>query len=340
MMGGSLKLFGKGFSETLIATTKNPVVGLFIGILTTSIIQSSSSTTSIVVGMVAGGAFSSDPQTSIILAIPIVMGANIGTSITNILVSLPQINRSNEFRRAFASAIVHDFFNVLSVLVLFPIQLATDFLGILSRDLADVFAEVGGLHFLSPIKAITQPVVDKIEVYFVNVPWLMLAFAVLLLFIALKYMVDSLKVIVLTRAKDWFDKVLFKTAGRAFLLGIILTMLVQSSSITTSLIVPMTGAALLTIEQIFPYTLGANIGTTITAILASLVTGNLAAVTVAFSHTLFNVSGILIFWPLKKVPISLAKKFGEYSVKNKLIPLGYVLIIFFIIPLLVIYFTN
>ncbi|MGB5893124.1 MAG: Na/Pi symporter [Ignavibacteriaceae bacterium] len=107
MMGGSLKLFGKDFSETLIATTTNPFIGLFIGILATSVIQSSSSTTSIVVGMVAAGALTIES------AIPIVMGANIGTSITNIIASLPQIKRNNEFRRAFSAAIVHDFFNVL-----------------------------------------------------------------------------------------------------------------------------------------------------------------------------------------------------------------------------------
>ncbi|MCH7772535.1 MAG: Na/Pi symporter, partial [Bacteroidetes bacterium] len=100
MMGGSLKLFGKDFSETLIATTTNPFIGLFIGILATSIIQSSSSTTSIVVGMVAASALTIES------AIPIVMGANIGTSITNIIASLPQIKRNNEFRRAFAAAIV------------------------------------------------------------------------------------------------------------------------------------------------------------------------------------------------------------------------------------------
>ena len=340
MMGGSLKLFGKDFSHSLIAATTNPFVGLFIGILSTSIIQSSSSTTSIVVGMVAGGAFSSDPQTSILLAIPIVMGANIGTSITNILASLPQINRSNEFRKAFAAAIVHDFFNVLSVIVLFPLQLATNFLGNLSADLADMFAGVGGLKFLSPVKAITEPVVEKIEVYFTNIPWLMLVISILLLFVALRYMVSSLKVIVVTRAKDWFDNLLFKTAGRAFTLGIILTMLVQSSSITTSLVVPMAGAGLLTLVQIFPYTLGANIGTTITAILASLITGNIAAVTVAFAHTLFNVSGIVVWWPLKKVPLTMASKFAEYSIKSKIVPLAYILIVFFIIPLLVIYLTN
>jgi len=88
MMGGALKLFGKEFSETLIATTSNPFVGLFIGILATSVIQSSSSTTSIVVGMVAGGALTIDT------AIPIIMGANIGTSITNTIASLPQIKRN------------------------------------------------------------------------------------------------------------------------------------------------------------------------------------------------------------------------------------------------------
>ena len=86
MMTGALKSFGD-ISNTLIGTAKNPFVGLFIGILATSIIQSSSSTTSIVVGMVAANALSIDT------AIPIIMGANIGTSITNILASLPQIKR-------------------------------------------------------------------------------------------------------------------------------------------------------------------------------------------------------------------------------------------------------
>ena len=333
-MGGSLKLFGKDFSESLIATTTNPVVGLFIGILSTSIIQSSSSTTSIVVGMVAAGALTIEN------AIPIIMGANIGTSITNIIASLPQIKRDNEFKRAFGSAIVHDFFNVLSVLVLFPLQLFTNFLGFLALEMEKVFAGVGGLNFLNPVKAITKPVVEIISVYFVDIPWLMLIVSILLLFIALKYMVSSLKIIVVSRAKDWFDQYLFKTALRAFTVGIILTIMVQSSSITTSLVVPMAGAGLLTLEQIFPYTLGANIGTTITAILAALVTGSPAAVTVAFSHLIFNICGIIIWWPFKTVPVTLARNFAEYSTRYKIVPVGYVLIVFFIIPLIVIFITN
>lgn len=341
LMGDSLKLFGKDFAETLLQSTSNPIVGLFIGIFATSIVQSSSSTTSLVVGMVAGGVL------HISNAIPIIMGANIGTSITNTIASLPQINRSNEFRRAFAAATVHDFFNFLSVLVLFPLQYFTNFLGKASSLLAESFQNVGGLNFLSPVKAITKPV----SKYFIEqlksglgdsvlYKWIALVLALLILFLALKYITDSLKVLIIAKAKAWFDRFLFKTATRAFVIGVLLTILVQSSSITTSLIVPMAGAGLLTLAQIFPYTLGSNIGTTITAILAALITGNISALTVAFAHLLFNISGIIVWWPFKRLPILLAEKFSEYSIRNKIIPVTYVLIMFFVIPVLVIYFVN
>jgi len=341
LMGDSMKLFGKEFSQQLIETTTNPFVGLFIGILATSIIQSSSSTTSIVVGMVAGGALTIDT------AIPIIMGANIGTSITNTIASLPQINRSTEFKRAFAAATVHDFFNFLAVIVIFPLQMATNFLGIAANSLAGAFQNIGGMTFLSPIKLITKPVSKFIiaqlkfnlgdsSIY----KWIALIFAILLLFFALKYMTSALKILIVSKAKAWFDKILFKTAGRAFVVGILLTVLVQSSSITTSLVVPMAGAGLLTLLQIFPYTLGANIGTTITAILAALITGEPAAVTVAFAHLLFNVSGILIWWPFRGLPIMLAEKFADYSTRNKIIPVAYVIILFFIIPISIIYISS
>jgi len=338
MMGGALKLYGKDVAVQLIEATTNPFIGLFIGILATSVIQSSSSTTSIVVGMVAAASATSGNSESIIqLAIPIIMGANIGTSVTNTIASLPQINRSNEFQRAFAAATVHDFFNLMAVIILFPLQVATNFLGHSAQFMGDLFSGVGGLSFLSPVKAITKPVVSIMKNSFgKELPWFMLVLALAILLLSLKYMVATLKVLVVEKAKAWFDKVLFKTDLRAFSVGTLLTILVQSSSITTSLVVPMAGAGILKLRQIFPYTLGSNIGTTVTAILASLITGNIAAVIVAFSHLLFNVTGIVILWPFKKIPIKLAEKFSEYSVKSKVIPVAYVLIMFFIIPLIVI----
>lgn len=347
LMGDGMKMFGKGFSQALIETTTNPFVGLFIGILATSIIQSSSSTTSMVVAMVAGGAFGSDPVQSIELAIPLIMGANIGTSITNTIASLPQIRRDNEFKRAFAAATVHDFFNILAVIVIFPLQLATNFLGILATEMSNVFQGVGGLKFLSPVKVISKPVAKYIEANIALVvenknllAWIIVGLALLFLFAALKFMVDALKSMVIEKAKAVFDKVLFKNAFRAFSVGVLLTVLVQSSSITTSLVVPMAGAGLLTLVQIFPYTVGSNIGTTITAILAALVTGNVAAVTVAFSHLLFNIAGIIVWFPFKGVPIKMAEVFADLSVKSKIIPVVYVVVTFFVIPILFVYLFS
>jgi sodium-dependent phosphate cotransporter len=334
MMGASLKLFGKGMAETLIATTTNPFVGLFIGILATSIIQSSSSTTSIVVGLVAGGAL------NVANAIPIIMGANIGTSVTNLLVSLTQIRRDTEFRRALSTAIVHDFFNILAVVVLFPLQYFTNFLGTSATFLGERFQNIGGLDFLSPVKALTKPPVDLLIELIGGHPWILLILSLGFLLLALVRMVKSLKILVVKKAEAWFDRYLFKTAWRAFLVGMLLTAMVQSSSITTSLAVPMAGAGLLTLIQIFPYTLGANIGTTVTAILAALVTGNLAAIIVAFSHLLFNISGILVWWPLRIVPISLAEKFAAIAVRRKIIPILYIIIVFFLIPILFIAITR
>jgi sodium-dependent phosphate cotransporter len=334
LMGTSLKMLGQGLAETLIATTTNPLVGLFIGILSTSIVQSSSFTTSIVVGLVAGGAL------NVTNAIPIVMGANIGTSVTNILVSLTQIRRRVEFRLAFSAAIVHDFFNVLAVLVLFPLQYFTNFLGHMATFIGDKFQNIGGLKFLSPVKTSTKPLVEVLKKLIGDYPWILFALSLIILLVALTRMVKSLKILVVAKAEIWFDRYLFKNALRAFLVGLVLTALVQSSSITTSLAVPLTGAGILTLVQIFPYTLGANIGTTVTAMLAALVTGNLAAVTVAFSHLLFNLSGIVVWWPFKFIPITMAEKFSGVAVRKKIIPILYVIVVFFLLPILLIFISK
>ena len=334
LLGASFKLFGKDFAETLLTTTSNPIVGLFIGILATSIIQSSSTTTSIVVGMVAGGLISIEG------AIPIVMGANIGTTITNTLVSLTHITRSQEFGRAFSGAIVHDIFNVLVVVLLFPLQYFTNFLGRIALFLEGVFENAGGLQFASPIGVIAKPVAKYIINLLGDSSWLSAVVAMLLLFIALKVMVDIMKSLVLARVEGFFSRTIFKTVFRALTLGIILTAIVQSSSITTSIIVPLIGAGVLTLRQVFPYTLGANIGTTVTAILASLVTQNSGAAAVAFSHLLFNILGISIFLPLAKIPIAMAQKIAELTVRSKLYPLSFILLTFFIIPIALIYLLR
>jgi len=151
LLGHSFKLFGKGFAESMIQMTSNPFSGLIIGIVATSLIQSSSTTTSIVVGLVAGGAL------SLTNAIPIIMGANIGTTITNTLVSIGHIAKRDEFRRAFSASIIHDFFNICAVIVLLPIEINFHIIARVASFLEQGFAGAGGAKLFNPLKFILDP---------------------------------------------------------------------------------------------------------------------------------------------------------------------------------------
>lgn len=323
LMGASFKLLGKGFAQSLIETTANPFVGLLIGILTTSIIQSSSTTTSIVVGSVAAGILTLQG------AIPIIMGANIGTTITSAIVAMGHISRKQEFQRAFAAATVHDFFNILAVLILFPLEMTTHILEKSATVMANAFVGVGGIKFLSPLKAITKPVIDGI-VDLIHIPIIIIILALAALFFSLVQMVRIMKALVVNKVEVFLDKYLFKNDLTAFMVALLVTSVIQSSSVTTSLAVPLVGAGLLTVRKIFPYTLGANIGTTVTAILASFATLNPIAITVAFAHLLFNIFGIVILYPLKKIPIWMAETLAKKTVESRKNAIIFISLFFFV----------
>ncbi len=328
LMGASFKLMGKGFAEAMIRTTANPVVGLLIGILATSIIQSSSTTTSITVGFVAGGVLTLPG------AIPIIMGANIGTTITNTIVSIGHVTRRNEFQRAFAASVVHDFFNILAVIILFPLEMIFHPIEKTASVLSESFVGLGGVNLFSPVAALTKPVINVIT-DLLPFPAVILIGALLLLFFMLIQIVKIMRSLVLAKIEIFLDKYLFKNDITAFLLAMLATAFVQSSSITTSLVVPLAGAGVLSLRKIFPYTLGTNIGTTVTAMLAALATLNPIAITVAFTHLIFNIFGIVIIYPLKKIPMWLAENFAKLAARSKKNTIIFLIVYFtfYMIPL-------
>ena len=333
LLGHSFQLFGEGFAEAMLKTTANPFTGLIMGIVATSLIQSSSTTTSIVVGMVAGGALSLNN------AIPIIMGANIGTTITNTLVSFGHITRRAEFRRAFSAGVIHDFFNIAAVLVLFPLELKFGLIEKTALLLEEGFSGAGGLKMFNPLKILLDPVINIIDVIFSNIPYnhfILMILSLIMLFGALTFLVRNMRSLVLDKLELIINNYLFKNDVLGFVFGIIMTAIVQSSSVTTSLIIPLAGAGIIRLRQIFPYTVGANIGTTVTAILAALATQNHVAITVAFAHLVFNLFGIIVIYPFKFLLIKLAQFVGEkaaLSKKNLVIFLGAYLSVY-IIPLI------
>lgn len=337
LLGTGFEMIGGGFSERLIATTSNPFVGLFIGILATSLVHSSSTTTSTVVGFVASG------MLSIESAVPIIMGANIGTTVTCATVSLGHIRRPEEFRRAFAAASVHDFFNMMTVAILFPIEAATGFLSKTARLLSRLLVGSEGVSFASPIKRAVAPAVDAmaeaIERGTGDHAGVVVAIVgAVILFMALYGLVRQTRALAMARAEVILDRVMGRSGAAGIAVGAGLTAVIQSSAVTTSIMVPLAGAGIARLEQVFPITLGANVGTTVTAILASLA-GNTDGLTIALVHLIFNVAGILIIYPyrpIRRIPLFLARRLADAAVRSKAYVALFVLGLFYGLPALLI----
>jgi len=341
LLGTGFAMFGGGFSERLIATTSNPLVGLLVGILATSIVQSSSTTTCTVVGFVAAGALSIEN------AIPIVMGANIGTTVTSTIVSIGHVGRREEFRRALAAATVHDFFNVIAVAVLFPIELSTGFLRRSATALSDLLVGSSGVTFASPVKWAVSPAVRAIVGFMksfglphVAVFVALLAFG--LLVFSLWVLVRRTKAIAMRRAEVVLDRLMGRSGVAGIAVGTGITAVIQSSSVTTSLMVPLAGAGVARLDQIFPITLGANIGTTVTALLASLACDS-RALTIALVHFLFNIVGILLIYPFppaRRIPMVLAERLAAVAARSRRYAALFIIGLFYVVPGLLILLSR
>ncbi|XP_070426347.1 sodium-dependent phosphate transport protein 2A isoform X1 [Equus przewalskii] len=430
------KVAGDIFKDNAILS--NPVAGLVVGILVTVLVQSSSTSTSIIVSMVSSGLL------EVSSAIPIIMGSNIGTSVTNTIVALMQAGDRTDFRRAFAGATVHDCFNWLSVLVLLPLEAATGYLHHVTRLVVASFNIHSGRDAPDLLKIITEPFTkliiqldksvitsiatgdeslrnhsliriwchpDRSEspfcetaslqpspVHFplslLDVCWdpagkapttipraevntsltlrnatmekcnhifvdtglpdlavglILMAGSLVLLCTCLILLVKMLNSLLKGQVAKVIQKVIntdfpapftWATGYFAMVVGAGMTFIVQSSSVFTSAITPLIGLGVISIERAYPLTLGSNIGTTTTAILAALASPReklSSAFQIALCHFFFNISGILLWYPVPctRLPIHMAKALGKRTAKYRWFAVLYLLLCFLLLPSLV-----
>jgi sodium-dependent phosphate cotransporter len=158
LLGEGFQELGEGFQEVLLEGVQNPVAGLFAGMLATVVVTSSSVSTSTIVALVGTGVLPVE------LAVPMVMGANLGTTVTNTLVSLFSLRDRTEFQRAFSAATMHDLYNVLAVAILLPLELATGFLETVATALAAPVEAAGitGADVDGPLSFVTGPAEDLV----------------------------------------------------------------------------------------------------------------------------------------------------------------------------------
>ncbi|WP_421872784.1 Na/Pi symporter [Marinoscillum sp.] len=336
-LGISFQSIGSDFSQNFEIAFSNPAIGLFIGLLGTAILQSSSTTTSMAVAAVAAGSI---PMEN---AIPIVMGANIGTTLTSTIVSMSYVTKTAEFKKAVSAGTCHDIFNVLTCIVLFPLELNYGLLSNLSHSMASWF-EIANTSETVHEKFFIYQFLDNIGKTLVS--WmggyLLLILSILMLFGTVKAIsnISYKQLIGTTRSR--FEAIAFQNTFRAFGWGFLTTAIIQSSSITTSLIVPLVATGKVTIRRAFQFVVGANIGTTITAILAALFKSE-AAMSLAFAHFLFNLTGTLLFIGVpfvRQLPIYLSNRLGSVALKYKISAFAYILLLFFVLPFTLIYVSK
>ncbi|KAG7387829.1 hypothetical protein PHYPSEUDO_013600 [Phytophthora pseudosyringae] len=329
----AVKFIGDGFtlalgcdSEGAFDFADNPVAGLMIGTISTALLHSSGTVTSITVALVGAGGM------TVRQGVYVVMGANIGTCVTCIMVAFGQVGDPIRFQRAMAAATVHDMYNIWSVLVMFPIEVLFHPLEKMSLDMSN--AKTNGGAFNSPVDAIVNPltqkllVVDKSSIYEVatgdlectpdtsfvksgafkdsslsdgSVGAIVIVLGFCILVCALVTLVKMLAKVFLGPTKTLISKLLNYNGYVNIFMGTLVTFAVHSSTVVTSTLTPMAGLGVITLEQVYPLVIGANLGTTGTALLASLVTGKSDSVAIALVHFWFNVFGIFLFYP---VPIT------------------------------------
>ncbi|XP_014834389.1 PREDICTED: sodium-dependent phosphate transport protein 2A-like isoform X2 [Poecilia mexicana] len=391
---------GEIFQKNIVLS--NPVAGVMVGILVTVLVQSSSTSTSITVSFVSSGLM--DVQS----AIPIIMGANIGTSVTNTIVALMHAGDRDEFERAFAGATVHDCFNWLSVLLLLPLDVATGVLRHMSQAVVNTLRLSSRDKPPELLKVLTKPLTklviqldksvltalateDQVQMnkslvkhwcksavmkenqtlwgaqslsekkykckhLFANSSLSDLAIGLILLVCSLLVLCGCLMLLVKllnSMLKGQVSNVINKiintdspppftwvTGYLALLAGAGMTFLVQSSSVFTSALTPLVGVGVISLERVYPLTLGSNLGTTGTALLAALASRaeKLAAATqVALCHFFFNLFGILLWYPIPatRLPIRMASALGKCAARYRWFAVLYLVLFFLLFPLVV-----
>jgi sodium-dependent phosphate cotransporter len=340
VMTGSFNLAGSSLAIELVNITTNPFTSLFIGLLATAVVQSSSTITSLIVTIVAVGGLTV-PQ-----ATPMILGANIGTALTSTIVALGHIGDRREFQKAVSGASLHDLFNILTVALVFGFEVSTHALSGTAQALAGQ-VEAWSWPSLGSLFFFTRNGANLLLSWLADWPYLTMLLALVVLFLSLRLLTFILRSLVIGRIEQNLNRVLFDRPLRGLASGFVATVALQSSSLTTSLMVPLVATNKVSLRKAFPFIMGANVGTTTTALLAAMVASgsgsSSAALAVAFTHVLFNLFGVLVMYPLPRlrgIPVWLADRLGQLSYQNRLYGVAYVVITFFVLPFLLILITE
>ena len=353
-------IFAEWQTSILSMVTSNtaPMTGLALGMLSTALVQSSSAVVAATMVSMSGMVASGLPlEAAIQFGVPMVLGANIGTTVTNTIVAFG-VQRGmtmKEFKDTIPGVIVDDVYEALTITIFFILELSTgvisrtvirlgnfytkvlkmeDFFAAFDKTIIDIIIEE---PLIKPTKALAVGFLgDRFGGVLLFLVWFVI------IIVTMGMITNGLEKII---EMEWEDKVkaAFENPYRGFATGFGITFLVGSSSIGSSLVIPFLATKVVDLKKAYPYLVGCNMATTVDlSQIYGYVAGGVVGMILGSAHVLLNIMALTIWLisPLRFVPVKIAEWLGDRIAQNKNAAyalLAWVVVVFFVIPILVIY---
>ncbi|MDP6458107.1 MAG: hypothetical protein QGF78_02075 [Candidatus Bathyarchaeota archaeon] len=353
-------IFFEWQKSILIRITDNtaPLTGLAIGILSTALVQSSSAVIAATMvsmsGMVASGLPMVDAMR---FGVPMVLGANIGTTVTNTIVifGVRRGMTMNEFGDTIPGVIVDDVYEALTIGIFFILEMTT---GAISKTTLRIGEYLSSSLGLKAVLAsfdktiidivIKEPLVNPLKNLIVDFTGQRIGGVVLFVFwfltiiFSMGLITKGLENLI---QMDWEKKIkmAFNSPARSFFTGFSITWLVGSSSIGTSLIIPLLATKVVDLKKAYPYLCGCNMGTTVDlSQIYGYLAGGMVGVMLGLAHVMLNIVALLLWLvsPLRFVPVRIAEWIGAVIQTNENAAIRlviWVIVLFFLLPIVLIY---
>ncbi len=343
---------------TMITDNTAPLTGLAIGILSTALVQSSSAVIAATMvsmsGMVASGLPMVDAMR---FGVPMVLGANIGTTVTNTIVifGVRRGMTMNEFGDTIPGVIVDDVYEALTIGIFFILEMTT---GAISKTTLRIGEYLSSSLGLKAVLAsfdktiidivIKEPLINPLKNLIVDFTGQRIGGVVLFVFwfltiiFSMGLITKGLENLIQT---DWEEKIkmAFNSPARSFFTGFSITWLVGSSSIGTSLIIPFLATKVVDLKKAYPYLCGCNMGTTVDlSQIYGYLAGGMVGVMLGLAHVMLNIVALLLWLvsPLRFVPVRIAEWIGAIIQTNENAAIRlviWVIVLFFLLPIVLIY---
>lgn len=328
LIKSSAVILGESLTEKIVLLIRDTTSGVFAGWIGTALLHSSGAFDSIIVAFTSSGAI------PLSLAVATIIGAEIGTSVTPFLVSvLGHLRKKARLTASFNVTMSHVLYNLFTLLLFYPAELFFGVFTKIAQQGSNIFVKASYLNAIPDVIDIATPWVSVLLEY---IPaWLGLilggASLILALMVLEKYMVGIFSI-----PTSWnIIRATFTKPFRAFIAGFIFTVLVPSTTVMVSLLVPLAGSGVILADYyILPYILGANIGTVFDVMIAALATGDPISLGVWLVHLSINLIGACIFLPLLK-PFSRLVRFVAEKIAGSPKWTLIVTIIFHAVPIVI-----